>query len=138
MKNNFTKEDIKEIKLELGENISDNIDDYATISGYNKETCTLDIKEININKAGRVCAMYDKEKGIYPSGEYLVGDDIETGKYLLTSRGQFGGTVTFYENYQNYLKDENLKVIEFDEEYHLSLRENGMFIVVEYADMKKI
>lgn len=82
--------------------------------------------------------MYDASKGIYPPGEYLVGEDIETGKYLLTSRGNYGGIVTFYESYRAYMKDEDMKVIEFDGEYHLSLREKGIFIVVDCAEIKKI
>lgn len=82
--------------------------------------------------------MYDVEKGIYPPGEYLVGEDIETGKYLLTSRGNYGGIVTFYESYRAYMKDEDMKVIEFDGEYHLSLREKGIFIVVDCAEIKKL
>lgn len=43
---------VKELKLELGENISNNIDDYATISGYDKESCTLDTKDITAGKVG--------------------------------------------------------------------------------------
>lgn len=91
-----------------------------------------------IASSGKEKDMYDASKGIYPPGEYLIGEDIETGKYLLTSCGDYGGIVTFYESYRAYMKDENMKVIEFDKEYHLSLRENGIFIVVEYAEMKKL
>lgn len=42
----------KEIKLELGEKLSENIDDYATISGYDKNNCTLNTKQISITKVG--------------------------------------------------------------------------------------
>ena len=44
--------DIKELKLELGENLSENIDDYATISGYDKNSCEIDTSEISSNKVG--------------------------------------------------------------------------------------
>lgn len=42
----------KELKLELGEELSKKIDDYATISGYDKNTCTLDTKDISSTKVG--------------------------------------------------------------------------------------
>lgn len=40
----------KDVYLELGETLSNNIDDYATISGYSKENCTLEVNNIDINK----------------------------------------------------------------------------------------
>ncbi len=43
---------VKEVKLELGEELSNNIDDYATITGINQENCQLDTKNIDINKVG--------------------------------------------------------------------------------------
>ena len=82
--------------------------------------------------------MYDKEKGIYPAGQYLVGEDIEIGEYLLTSRKDKIGSVSIYENYNKYKKDEMITYQSFDTDYHLSLRENGLFVVIENADMQKI
>ncbi len=40
----------KELKLELGSMLSREIEDYATISGYNKEECSLDLNNINMEK----------------------------------------------------------------------------------------
>lgn len=40
----------KEVKVELGSLLSANIDDYATISGYNKMDCELNLDNINMNK----------------------------------------------------------------------------------------
>lgn len=82
--------------------------------------------------------MYDKEKGIYPAGQYLVGEDIEIGKYLLISRKDKIGSVSIYENYKNYKKDEMITYQSFDEDYHLSLRENSLFVVIENADIQKL
>ena len=82
--------------------------------------------------------MYDKENGIYPAGNYLVGDDIESGKYLLTSRGNLTAGVSIYESYSKYKKDEPLSHNSFRGEYHLSLRENGLFVDVDNADMKRL
>lgn len=47
----------KEIKLELGSTLSKNIDDYVTITGYNKDECSIlvenvDINNISLNKVG--------------------------------------------------------------------------------------
>ena len=30
--------------------------------------------------------MYDKEKGIYPQGQYLTGRDLPLGGYILTPK----------------------------------------------------
>lgn len=43
---------IKEVKLELGAEITNNIDDYATITGYNKAECTIDKSGISTKKVG--------------------------------------------------------------------------------------
>ncbi len=82
--------------------------------------------------------MYDKEKGTYPAGQYLVGEDIEIGKYLLISRKDKVGSVSIYENYKSYKNDEMITYQSFDEDYHISLRENGLFVVVENADMQRL
>lgn len=42
----------KDLKLELGNALSENIDDYATISGYNKNECKIDTKNISLTKVG--------------------------------------------------------------------------------------
>lgn len=40
----------KEIKLELGSVLSNDVEDYATISGYSKNDCLLNLNEVNVNK----------------------------------------------------------------------------------------
>lgn len=52
IKNNAAKISVvtKEVKLELGDALPQEIENYATISGYNKQNCTLDISKINIEK----------------------------------------------------------------------------------------
>lgn len=49
-KSTAVKISTKEVKVELGSLLSTNIDDYATISGYDKTNCTLDLDDINMNK----------------------------------------------------------------------------------------
>ena len=48
--------------------------------------------------------MYDKEKGIYPSGHYVVGKDIPKGSYYLTAKKDEVGCVELYAKYSDYKK----------------------------------
>lgn len=92
-------------------------------------------------KETEIITMYDKEKGVYPSGEYLVGEDIPLGKYLLKQReGSASGEIHLYKDYQSYLKNPDNELIfkTFKGDYHLSLRTEGNLLVVENADMQKI
>ncbi len=84
--------------------------------------------------------MYDREKGIYPPGVYVVGEDIEIGKYILNAKNGDGKDplITFYENYSKYRKDETSQCERFDDEYYVSLRENGMVISVRDADIQRL
>ena len=51
-KNNATSVAIvtKDLKLEVGSTISNDIADFATISGYDKNNCTLDLGNIDLNR----------------------------------------------------------------------------------------
>lgn len=40
----------KEVRLELGSNLSTDLTDYATVTGYDTNNCTLDLTNINIQK----------------------------------------------------------------------------------------
>lgn len=84
--------------------------------------------------------MYDKEKGVYPPGVYVVGDDIEIGKYILyAKKGENKDPmVTFYENYSKYRKEEINQIERFEEDYYVSLRENGMVMAVRDAEIRKL
>lgn len=84
--------------------------------------------------------MYDKEKGIYPPGIYVVGDDIETGKYILyAKKGEDKDPmIAFYEDYSKYKKELVSQIERFDEDYYLSLREEGMVISIRDAEMRKL
>ena len=85
--------------------------------------------------------MYDEEKGIYPSGEYLVGEDIPPGKYIIKQReANQKGEIHIYKDYQSYFKNPDNELIfkTFSGDYHLSLRTEGNLLVIENADMQKI
>lgn len=93
---------------------------------------------INAKKVEELNVMYDKDKGIYPPGTYLVGEDIPIGTYLLKSKQDLSGGVSIYESYQRYKEDEMLSYNSFIDDYHLSLRETGIFIEIQNADMQQI
>lgn len=40
----------KEVKVELGNTLSNNIENYAVINGYNKNDCKLNLDNVNVNK----------------------------------------------------------------------------------------
>ena len=85
--------------------------------------------------------MYDEEKGVYPSGEYLVGEDIPLGKYILKQREtNQKGEIHIYKDYQSYLKNPDNEIIfkTFTDDYHLSLRTEGNLLIIENADIQKI
>lgn len=83
--------------------------------------------------------VYDKERGIFPSGEYTVGEDIPTGRYLFKSRDKKqNASIHIYQSYQKYLEHDYLSFEYFDGDYFTTIRENGLFVVVKYADFQKM
>lgn len=83
--------------------------------------------------------MYDKEKGIYPSGQYLVGRDLPLGGYILTAKSEETAYVQLYPSYAKYKKEEDAITYDsFDEDYHIALMEEDTFLVVEKANIHKI
>ena len=45
--------------------------------------------------------MYDKEKGIYPQGQYLTGRDLPLGGYILTPKEGKTGNLMIYKSYDD-------------------------------------
>lgn len=95
------------------------------------EAIILQTKEKEFN-------MYNKDKGLYPAGQYIVGEDIEIGKYLVKSREKLLGTISLYESYKSFLTDDTLSYNSFSGDYHLLLKEPGMMVVVENADLQRL
>lgn len=82
---------------------------------------------------------YDKEKGLYPAGHYVVGRDIPKGSYYLTAKKDEIGSVELYEKYSDFKEDENSVIYEnFNEDFFLSLNEDGGYLIVTSADMRKV
>lgn len=63
----------KEVKVELGNPLSNNIDDYAVINGYNKNDCKLNLDNVNINKVSTYKYMVTCGK-VSEEGTIIVDD----------------------------------------------------------------
>ena len=72
----------KELKLELGSDLITDIDSYATISGYNKENCTIDLTNINMEKVSTYKYVVTCDKA---SEEGLVIVDDSTKPEVVTT-----------------------------------------------------
>ena len=83
--------------------------------------------------------MFDKEKGIYPPGQYWVGRDIPLGGYILSTIDESqNSTYTLYKNYQDFKNEENeLSYKFFKGDFHIVLMEEGTFLEVENAMIQK-
>ncbi len=66
----------KDLRLELGDELSKNMEDYAKISGYNKDNCTLDISNINMNQVSTY-KFYVTCGTIKSEGTAIVDDTTE-------------------------------------------------------------
>lgn len=95
-------------------------------------------KKYNNEKEKEEEEMYDANNGIYPEGQYVVGEDIPIGNYLLKSKQNSNGMVTIYNSYQKYKENEHIYFNSFMGDYHLALKENNLFVVIECADIQKL
>ena len=83
--------------------------------------------------------MYDKDTGIYPSGHYIVGEDIPLGGYYFTAKQDKTGSLELFSNYSDYKELENSIIYEnFEEDFFLTLTEEGEYLIVDRADMKNV
>ena len=84
--------------------------------------------------------MFDKENGIYPSGQYLVGRDIPLGGYVLsTIEENTNSSYAVYKSYKDFKNGENeISYILFKGDFHISLMEENMFIEIENATMQRV
>ena len=82
--------------------------------------------------------MYDKEKGIYPSGSYVTGRTLPLGQYVLTAKNGKDGSVSIYENYLEFKDDNAFLSEDFSEDYFLSVVEAGNYVVISNADVQKV
>lgn len=81
---------------------------------------------------------YDFERGSFPSGRYIVGEDIPLGKYILRpTNSANAGSIFTYSSYEDFQANGNYTAFDFDEEFFVSFKENG-YIMVQNASMQKV
>ena len=66
---------LKDVKLELGNTMSSTIDDYATITGYDKANCTIDLSSVDVNKVSTYKYQVTCGK-VTEEGTLIVDDSI--------------------------------------------------------------
>lgn len=82
--------------------------------------------------------MYDKEKGIYPQGQYLTGRDLPIGGYLLKNHEGKMGEFIVYDSYDDFKNEEESRWETFDEEYHISIMKENEYISIQNADIYRL
>ena len=82
--------------------------------------------------------MYGGKNGVYPEGQYEVGVDIAVGTYILRGYDGYDGNISIYNSYKDFTKNEMLTFKSFEKEYHLPLRQVGMYIEVENATLTRV
>lgn len=81
---------------------------------------------------------YDFERGSFPSGRYIVGEDIPLGKYVLRpTNSSNAGTIFTYSSYEDFQTDGNSTSFGFDEEFFVSFKETS-YIMVQNASLQKV
>lgn len=83
--------------------------------------------------------MYDREKGIYPAGHYLVGRDLPLGAYLLKAKNNRSGSIELYVKFSDFKDDENSIIYEnFDDDFFISLVDENTYLIVSNADIQRL
>ena len=82
--------------------------------------------------------MYNGENGEYPQGQYVIGEDIPIGSYVFTSMGEEKGTIRLFATYKKFEQQEEMSWEEFNGSYHMPLRKEGVYLLVENATMRKV
>jgi len=81
---------------------------------------------------------YDFERGSFPSGRYIVGEDIPIGKYVLRPTNSANvGSIFTYSAYEDFKNNGNSTLFEFDEEFFVSFRETS-YIMVQNASLQMV
>lgn len=82
--------------------------------------------------------MYGENGNEYPAGQYIVGEDIPLGKYILKPTEQYSGHITFFSSYEDYISGENGNLEHFGKNYFVNFKVAGNYIVVHDAKFEKI
>lgn len=82
--------------------------------------------------------MYNGENGFYPQGQYLVGEDIPPGSYIFTSIGEDKGEIRLFSTYKKFEAQEETVWESFYGQYHMPLRKEGVYLLLENATMQRV
>lgn len=74
----------------------------------------------------------------YPPGQYVAGENLELGDYLLKTETDCFGMVEIFEDYDHFVADDDFLFNTFDAEYSLALRKKGVVIVIRDAVFTRI
>ncbi len=67
----------------------------------------------------------------YPAGQYVAGESLKLGDYLLTAGDEIHGSVEMYEDYDHFTSGDSFRYNTFHGEYRMALRKKGVVIVIE-------
>lgn len=82
--------------------------------------------------------MFDREKGLFPPGVYIVGEDLEQGRYLFEAERDMMASVSIFTSYESYLDQDSTIYNSFEEDYHLVLKKDGMVLEAQNCKIKKL
>lgn len=74
----------------------------------------------------------------YPAGQYVAGESLELGDYLLTAVDEIQGSVEMYEDYDHFTEAESFRYDTFRGEYRMVLRKKGVVVVIEDVTCTRI
>lgn len=105
----------------------------------NENVSTPQASEKQLSKSEGGIKMYDAEKGLYPPGKYVTGKTLPLGGYVLKAYKSEEGYVYFYNSMDDMLSEQNeLSYHAFDDDYFISVPEEGRYISIDSADVQKV
>lgn len=79
----------------------------------------------------------EKEK-TYPAGQYVAGESLELGDYLLKADSDVLGSIEMYEDYDHFVAGESFLYENFSGEYRIALRKKGVIVAICDATSGKV
>ena len=74
----------------------------------------------------------------YPPGQYIAGENLKFGDYLLKAEPDTSGMVEMFEDYDHFVADDDFFYESFYGEYRLALRKQGVVVVIRDAVCMRI
>lgn len=67
---------------------------------------------------------------IYPEGQYVAGESMEVGDYILKAEQDYAGDVEMYADYDHFVAGDSFLYKSFNGQYRLALRKEGVVVVI--------